>query len=181
MIHGDLIMKHKYLYIFSGILVILYIFCLSLTLKVEHTHSYKMYYIERKVRWWGGNDGLLVNFDSEYSFKQSSQGYQYLGKDFEFLKIENKKECCKEINILEESTIYYQIKKEDLDKKYKVVLKTGTIGDNEFQFVLNNKEINGNIFDDYIEIIVENTEEYNSLEIRSEKNIELVGLAYKEI
>lgn len=173
-------MKHKYLYLISSILMLLYLFSMSLILKVDYTYSYKTYYIDGKTKWWVGNDGLLVNFNSEYIFNQSTEGYQYLGRDFIYGEVNDIDKTFEEIKFDEVSTIYYQIKDNEINNKYIIILNVSDNSSN-FEFVLNGKTINSVKEENNILVSVEESVECNELKIKGNENINLYGISFIEV
>jgi len=173
-------MKHKYLYIISSILIVVYLFSISLIFKVDYTYSYKTYYIDAKTAWWAGNDGLLVDFDSKYKFNESTEGYQYLGRDFIYEKENKEDETFKKIKFDESSTIYYQIKNDNINNKYIIILNVSDSSNNT-EFILNGETINWIKEENNIVISVEESVEHNKLKIKGNENSNLYGISFIEV
>ena len=181
-----------FIYLICLVLITIYLLCFSLVFNQNITYSYKMYYKETKTKYWHGYDGLIVNFDEVYRYNDfgsiksdlESKGFQYLGKDFNFVfdafevkSIPN----LNKIEIDESSTIYYEMPKNRM-MNYKVIIEVDYVSENNISFLLNNDKI-GNIEyeDGRYTLLIENVRRENALNIRSQKKLALKSLCFKEV
>ena len=174
------------IYLVCSLLIFIYMFTLSLVLKDEYTYSYRMYYLESKTKYWYGNDGLVVNFGETYNysvdFDIDLKDVRYLGDDLNFVceKIDNSLQI-KYVELLESSTIYFEIENYQEINSYKIILEVEELSDIYFDFYLNGEKVEIGDHSNKLILNIENVKKENSLNIKSSKNVRLNSLCFEEM
>lgn len=181
-------MKKVVMYVSIFLLIAFFGYSFTFISKYQnYTYSYEMYYLQGKTNCWQGNNGLEVKYNTIFDYtnmesrheRSSYDGLQYLGKNFFekrtfVLKI-------KEIYINEECSLFYQIKKENLNKKYSINIEVKDEKNNNITFTLNNLPCNYTKNGNTYSIRVDENAERNELVINSSEKVQLMNLSFMEI
>lgn len=181
-------MKKVVMYLTVAFLIIFFGYSITFISKYSnYTYSYKMYYIDQKTNFWYGNDGLEIKYNVAFDYTNMEdrhsdsyyEGLQYLGKNF----FKNRTYIINidEIYVNDDCSLFYQIKEENINKKYVIKITIEDIDDNSIDFKLNNLLCeytkDGNLYT----IEVKENASKNELTINSNKRAQLMNLIFVEI
>lgn len=175
------------IYFLCLVFMIAYVVIFSTVLSEKYTYSYNIFYIQGKTHIWNGNDGLVVRFNDTMTYDGEEVAFEnlsYFGKEVN-LVIDNEDEnnILKKIELVESSFIYFEVSKNENVEVYKIILEIEKDFEYPLSFFLNGKEIKGECCDncDKYVLLINNVEEENVLNIKSNKRVQLKSLLFEEV